>query len=41
MISKQEEFEEIRSRFVEEPFNCDNKPNGSCDEPTDIVYESS
>ncbi|XP_055821899.1 methyl-CpG-binding domain-containing protein 4-like [Solanum dulcamara] len=40
-ISTQEEFEEIRSRFIEEPFNCDNKPNGSCDDPADIEYDSS
>ncbi|CAN4101203.1 unnamed protein product [Withania somnifera] len=40
-ISTQEEFEEIRSRFVEQPFNCDNKPNASCDDPPDIEYDSS
>ncbi|MCD7468017.1 Methyl-CpG-binding domain protein 4 [Datura stramonium] len=40
-ISTQEEFEEIRSRFVEEPFNCDNKPNASCDDPEDIEYDAS
>ncbi|KAM3373670.1 methyl-CpG-binding domain-containing protein 4 [Capsicum galapagoense] len=40
-LSTQEEFEEIRSRFAEQPFNCDNKPNGSCDDPPDIEYDSS
>lgn len=40
-ISTQEEFEEIRSRFVEEPFNCDNKSNVSCEDPADIEYDSS
>ncbi|KAK4338750.1 hypothetical protein RND71_043237 [Anisodus tanguticus] len=40
-ISTQEKFEEIRSKFNEEPFHCENKPNGSCDDPADIEYDSS
>ncbi|KAL3367588.1 hypothetical protein AABB24_012031 [Solanum stoloniferum] len=40
-IATQEEFEEIRSRFTEEPFNCHNQTNASCDDPTDIEYDSS
>ncbi|OIT20515.1 PREDICTED: methyl-CpG-binding domain-containing protein 4-like [Nicotiana attenuata] len=41
MISTQEEFEEIRSKFIEEPFFCNKKPNVSCDDPADIEYDSS
>ncbi|PHU16413.1 Methyl-CpG-binding domain-containing protein 4 [Capsicum chinense] len=40
-IPTMEEFEEIRKKFVEEPFHCNNKPNGSCDEPAAIEYDSS
>ncbi|CAN4098210.1 unnamed protein product [Withania somnifera] len=40
-LSTQQQFEEIRSRFVEQPFNCDNKTKGSCDDPPDIEYDSS
>uniref|UniRef100_A0A3Q7JLV3 MBD domain-containing protein n=1 Tax=Solanum lycopersicum TaxID=4081 RepID=A0A3Q7JLV3_SOLLC len=36
-----EEFEEIRSTFVEKPFSGNNKPNGYCDETNDIAYDSS
>ncbi|XP_060197783.1 methyl-CpG-binding domain-containing protein 4-like [Lycium barbarum] len=39
-ISTQEEYEEIRSKFNEEPFHCENKPNVSCDDPTEIEYDS-
>lgn len=37
-IATQEQFEDIRSRFTEEPFNC---PNGTCDDPADIEYDAS
>ena len=26
--------------FFEKPFNGNNKPNGYCDEPNDIAYDS-
>ncbi|KAF3652039.1 putative histidine-containing phosphotransfer protein 1-like [Capsicum annuum] len=35
-----EEFEEIRSRFVKEPFNFNNKPNSSCDDPACIDFSN-
>ncbi|XP_059300924.1 methyl-CpG-binding domain-containing protein 4-like [Lycium barbarum] len=40
-VSTQEEFEEIRSKFNEEPFHCENKPNVTCDDPAEIEYDSS
>ncbi|KAL3531385.1 hypothetical protein ACH5RR_010707 [Cinchona calisaya] len=45
-IPTQEEFEEIRSNFIEDPFTCDKKqkPNNnysvSCEDPGDIEYDS-
>ncbi|KAL9263502.1 Methyl-CpG-binding domain-containing protein [Drosera capensis] len=35
-----EEYEELRSRFIEDPFHCDKKPNVSCDDPADIEYDN-
>lgn len=35
-----EEYEELRSRFLEDPFHCDKKPNVSCDDPADIEYDN-
>ncbi|XP_059302696.1 methyl-CpG-binding domain-containing protein 4-like [Lycium ferocissimum] len=40
-ISTQEEYEEIRSKFNEEPFHCKNKSNVSCEDPADLEYDSS
>ena len=40
MIDTQEEFEEIRSKVIEEPFYCNRKANKSCDDPADIEYDS-
>ncbi|PHT40127.1 hypothetical protein CQW23_18981 [Capsicum baccatum] len=41
MTLTHEEFEEIRSMFVKEPFNFNNKPNSSCDDLAGIEYDSS
>ncbi|XP_059660544.1 methyl-CpG-binding domain-containing protein 4-like isoform X2 [Cornus florida] len=40
VIPTQEEFEDIRSRSVEDPFFCHKKPNASCDDPADIEYDA-
>ncbi|CAK9151011.1 unnamed protein product [Ilex paraguariensis] len=40
VIPTQEEFEDIRSTFIENPFFCNKKPGVSCDDPTDIEYDS-
>ena len=40
VIDTQEEFEEIRSKVIEEPFYCNRKANKSCDDPADIEYDS-
>nr|URX64914.1 methyl-CpG-binding domain protein [Camellia sinensis] len=39
-IPTQEEFEDIRSRFIEDPFFCNKKANVSCDDPADIEYDA-
>ncbi|XP_047982440.1 methyl-CpG-binding domain-containing protein 4-like isoform X1 [Salvia hispanica] len=36
LIPTEEEFEEIRSKFSEDPFFCSKKPGVSCDDPADI-----
>ncbi|KAJ1425836.1 Zinc finger, CW-type [Sesbania bispinosa] len=41
VIDTQEAFEEIRCKAFEEPFHCSLKANCSCDDPTDIEYDSS
>ncbi|KAJ1425828.1 Zinc finger, CW-type [Sesbania bispinosa] len=41
VIDMQEAFEEIRCKAFEEPFHCSLKANCSCDDPTDIEYDSS
>ncbi|KAI3472682.1 hypothetical protein Pfo_030831 [Paulownia fortunei] len=41
IIPTQEEYEEIRSKFIEDPFVCSQKPGISCDDPTDIEYDNS
>ena len=39
LIDTEEEYEEIRSRFIEEPFFCSKKVDVSCEDPTDIEYD--
>ena len=41
VIDTQEEFEEIRHKMKQEPFDCSKKANLSCDDPADIEYDSS
>ncbi|KAK6120114.1 hypothetical protein DH2020_046150 [Rehmannia glutinosa] len=41
LISTEEEYEEIRSKFIENPFVCTKKMGVSCDDPTDIEYDNS
>ncbi|KAJ1435736.1 Zinc finger, CW-type [Sesbania bispinosa] len=41
VIDTQDEFEEIRYKFIEEPFHCSQKANCSCDDLADIEYDSS
>uniref|UniRef100_A0A1J3DBZ0 Methyl-CpG-binding domain-containing protein 4 n=1 Tax=Noccaea caerulescens TaxID=107243 RepID=A0A1J3DBZ0_NOCCA len=40
VIDSQEEYEDIRSRMLEEPFTCDKK-HVPCEDPPDIDYDSS
>ncbi|XP_050265337.1 methyl-CpG-binding domain-containing protein 4-like [Quercus robur] len=40
LIDTQEEFEEIRSKLIDEPFYCDRKPDVSCENPADIEYDA-
>ncbi|RVW54945.1 Methyl-CpG-binding domain-containing protein 4 [Vitis vinifera] len=40
LIDTEEEYEEIRSRFIEEPFVCSKKADVSCEDPTDIEYDA-
>ncbi|KAK9733570.1 hypothetical protein RND81_04G075500 [Saponaria officinalis] len=39
-IATKEEYEEVRSKFVEEPFTCNMKPDVSCDDPPDLDYDA-
>ncbi|GAB4841188.1 Methyl-CpG-binding domain protein 4 [Ancistrocladus abbreviatus] len=39
-IDSLEEYEEMRSRFTEDPFFCSKKPNVTCDDPADIEYDA-
>lgn len=41
LIPTEEEFEEIRSKFIEDPFVCSKKPNVSCEDPADIERDES
>lgn len=41
LIDTQEEFEEIRSQIIEDPFYCDRKHGISCEDPADIEYDAS
>ncbi|XP_042516692.1 methyl-CpG-binding domain-containing protein 4-like [Macadamia integrifolia] len=38
LIPTKEEFEDIRSRFIEDPWLCSKKPDVSCEDPADIEY---
>ncbi|KAL2238911.1 methyl-CpG-binding domain-containing protein 4-like [Sesamum indicum] len=38
VIPTQEEYEEIRRKFTEDPFTCNKKHNVSCDDPSDLEY---
>ncbi|KAJ8898676.1 hypothetical protein K2173_004710 [Erythroxylum novogranatense] len=40
VMATQEEYEEIRSKIVEEPFVCNRKPGITCDDPADIEYDA-
>lgn len=40
VISTQEEYEEIRSKLLEEPFTCHRKTDTSCDDPPDVDYDA-
>jgi len=40
-IATKEEYEELRSKFNEEPFTCNRKPNVSCDDEPDLDYDAS
>ncbi|KAJ9696318.1 hypothetical protein PVL29_008512 [Vitis rotundifolia] len=40
LIDTEEEYEEIRCRFIEEPFVCSKKADVSCEDPTDIEYDA-
>ncbi|KAL6502838.1 Methyl-CpG-binding domain protein 4 [Orobanche hederae] len=41
LISTQEEYEEIRGKFIEDPFVCTKKLGASCEDPADIEYDNS
>lgn len=41
VIDTQEEYEEIRSKFTEEPYICSKRPGMSCKDPADIEYDAS
>ncbi|KAL3626047.1 Methyl-CpG-binding domain protein 4 [Castilleja foliolosa] len=41
IIPTQEEYEQIRSKFIEDPFVCTNKSGVSCDDPADLEYDKS
>ncbi|XP_043710526.1 methyl-CpG-binding domain-containing protein 4-like [Telopea speciosissima] len=41
LIPTKEEFEDIRSKFIEDPWFCDKKNDASCEDPADIEYDSS
>ncbi|KAA0057559.1 methyl-CpG-binding domain-containing protein 4 [Cucumis melo var. makuwa] len=40
LISTQEEYEDIRSRMIEEPFTCQRRTDTSCEDPPDINYDT-
>ncbi|KAF8401599.1 hypothetical protein HHK36_012545 [Tetracentron sinense] len=40
VIPTQQEYEDIRSRLIEDPWVCNKKPNVSCEDPADIEYDT-
>lgn len=40
LIPTEEEFEEIRSKFIEDPFVCSKIPNICCNDPAEIEYDN-
>lgn len=40
LISTQEEYEDIRSKLIEEPFTCNRKTDTSCEDASDIDYDA-
>lgn len=41
VIPTEKEYEEIRSKFMEDPFVCSKRPGVSCDNPADMEYDNS
>lgn len=41
VIPTQQEYEEIRSKVIEDPFVCSKMPGICCDDPPDIQYDNS
>ncbi|KAL2900457.1 Methyl-CpG-binding domain-containing protein 4, partial [Bienertia sinuspersici] len=39
-IDTKEEYEELRSKFANEPFSCGRKPNVTCDDPADLECDA-
>ncbi|CAF1878474.1 BnaCnng20230D [Brassica napus] len=39
VIDSQEEYEDIRSRVLEDHFTCDKKKQVSCEDPADLDYD--
>ncbi|KAL5701584.1 Methyl-CpG-binding domain protein 4 [Ranunculus cassubicifolius] len=39
VIPTQEEYEEIRHSFTDDPFTCNKKTDTTCEEPADIEYD--
>lgn len=40
VVETQEEFEEIRSKIIEDPFVCSRKAGTTCEDAADIDYDS-
>ncbi|XP_010413207.1 PREDICTED: methyl-CpG-binding domain-containing protein 4-like [Camelina sativa] len=41
VIDSQDEYEDIRSKMLEDPFHCHKKQATSCEDPADIDYDTS
>ncbi|KAL5712714.1 Methyl-CpG-binding domain protein 4 [Ranunculus cassubicifolius] len=41
VIPTQEEYEEIRSNIIEDPWFCNKKPDVTCEDPADIDHDAS
>ncbi|KAK9146781.1 hypothetical protein Sjap_006684 [Stephania japonica] len=41
VIPTKEEYELIRTNFIEDPWFCDKRSDVSCEDPSDIEYDSS